>query len=89
MDEVPLSSDDEIDLEKALAHPVSDELQDYSNVAAAERDNPKFVKYIYTLIAIRHITEPTTFHEATIHENAPHWNGAVGGEYKLLIDNET
>lgn len=84
-----LSSHEEIDLEKALSYPVNDELHDCSNVAAAEKNIPKFVKYTYTLLAIRHITEPKIFHEATTCKNTPRWNGAVGGEYKSLMDNET
>ncbi|OWY94735.1 Retrotransposon protein, Ty1-Copia subclass [Phytophthora megakarya] len=44
---------------------------------------------LYTLLAIRYVSEPTTYREAMKSSHATQWHIAAKSEYKSLIDNNT
>ncbi|POM69488.1 Integrase catalytic core protein [Phytophthora palmivora] len=44
---------------------------------------------LYTLLAIRYVSEPTTYREALASSHALQWRKAATSEYKSLMDNKT
>ncbi|POM80428.1 Integrase catalytic core protein [Phytophthora palmivora] len=44
---------------------------------------------LYTLLAIRYVSEPTTYREALASSHASQWRKAAKSEYKSLMDNKT
>lgn len=44
---------------------------------------------LYTLLAIRYVSEPTTYREAMKSSHADQWHKAASSEYKSLMDNNT
>ncbi|POM64517.1 LOW QUALITY PROTEIN: Integrase catalytic core protein, partial [Phytophthora palmivora] len=44
---------------------------------------------LYTLLAIRYVSEPTTYREALASSHAKQWRKAANSEFKSLMDNKT
>lgn len=49
----------------------------------------KRTELVYTLLAIRYITEPNTYKKAMISEHAPQWDAATKSEYSSHMTNGT
>ncbi|GMG17746.1 unnamed protein product [Phytophthora fragariaefolia] len=70
--------EEQIDTTKELLNGIED-----------QEERKAHLSHVYTLLAIRHISEPKTYMAAMKLPEASHWDAAARSEYKSLMDNKT